>query len=187
MSALSCLRWQTMGARCPCGMVWSTGGHYLAVGTADGEIDIYVAADGTQMRSLTIHRGPILTIAWRPGSPIIATSGEDGAVRITDVQSCEVHDFLPPGNTPALHLAWNSGGTKLAVAAGSLVYVFRADGELISRLPVTESAIALMAWSPTEEHIAYAGVGFLGILNPAVEAPGFEPSWDVVSAKRGVV
>jgi WD40 repeat protein len=96
----------------------SAGDGLLAVGNADGVLEVYSSADQMLIARLQRHPGPVKGLAWRPEHNELATSCEDGRIRIfTVVQSS--NNSLPTlvldgHKGPALVVAWSADGTWLA-------------------------------------------------------------------------
>ena len=73
------------------------------------------------------HQGAVLAEGWHPGGNILATAGEDGVGRVWDVGSGEEHVVVPVGDGKGWveHLAWESGGERLAMTAGKTLQVLK--------------------------------------------------------------
>jgi WD40 repeat protein len=60
------------------------------------------------------HRGTILTVAFRPNSPQVATGGNDETIRIWDAMSGRCLVVLQDPNATVSSVAYNPQGTRLA-------------------------------------------------------------------------
>ena len=66
----------------PTALAYSDNGAFLAVGRADGSIDILWAGDGQHLRTLTGHSGPIRRLAFTPSAGLLLSAGADGTLRV---------------------------------------------------------------------------------------------------------
>jgi WD40 repeat protein len=69
------------------GLVISPDGSLLAVGLANGQIQLRSLADGTLLRSLQAHVGPLSDLAISSDGRYLASSGQDGTVPLWGIPS----------------------------------------------------------------------------------------------------
>ena len=68
-------------------------------------------------RTLRVHDDPVISVAWHPTLPLLATASEDFSVRIWDLRTdALVEEFRSNRNTPALRLKWSPDGRFLGVS-----------------------------------------------------------------------
>jgi WD40 repeat protein len=70
----------------PTALAYSDNGAFLAVGRADGSIDLLWASDGFLLRTLTGHRGRVRRLEFTSGAMDLVSSGEDGTVRVWGIR-----------------------------------------------------------------------------------------------------
>jgi WD40 repeat protein len=69
----------------PTALAYSDNGAFLAVGRADGSIDILWASDGLLLRTLTGHRSRVRHLAFTPDAMQLLSAADDGTVRVWGV------------------------------------------------------------------------------------------------------
>lgn len=144
----------------PVAMVWSPDGTGLAVGGGEGRLYL-LEADSGAVRTLGEHAPGVLELAWQPKGQWLASSGQDGSVRLWDTQA-------QGGDGRTLHraprwpagLAWRVDGRQLAFAAGKDVHVFDAEGAPLRTLAGHGTALSHLAWRGRDELVG-AGSGAL--------------------------
>ncbi|MEO8973156.1 MAG: NB-ARC domain-containing protein [Ktedonobacteraceae bacterium] len=68
---------------------YSPDGQLLAAGTADGEIRLWLASDGTPLQTLRGHGDWIRAVTFSPDGTLLASVGDDQAVRLWVVESSQ--------------------------------------------------------------------------------------------------
>ncbi len=68
-------------------------------------------------RTIRVHDGPVIGVAWHPTLPLLATAAEDFSVRIWDLRTDTlVEEFRTTRNTPTQRLRWSPDGRFLGVS-----------------------------------------------------------------------
>lgn len=155
----------------PVALAWTADGSALFVGGGEGAIHCVQARDG-DVRKLGEHAPGVLQLAIQPGGALLASSGQDGSVRLWNATG---EDRLPQ----ALHrakgwpagLAWRADGQALAFGVGKDVLVFDGSGTLQRELAGHAVTLSHVGWRGRNEIIA-AGNGALFI--DQVDAAGVE-------------
>ena len=116
-------------------LAWSPDGARLAAASAAGPVTIFAAADGAKQHVLPGHENGTNAIAWRSGEqPLLATGGQDGAVKFWDAPAGQhtATAKLGTGSAWVEHLAWSSAGVPPAAKAGETpALLFAAAGRTL--------------------------------------------------------
>jgi len=143
----------------PVAMAWAPDGRSLVVGGGEGRLCL-VGIDGT-VQQLGEHAPGVLELAWQPKGAMLASSGQDGAVRLWQTAD-------PQGGSRVLQqsmrwpagLAWRADGKQLAFASGKDLLLFDADGQLSRTLAGHGAALSHVLWRGRDALLA-AGNGAL--------------------------
>lgn len=68
-------------------LAWSEDGRLIAAGSADGELQVFNAADGKREARQKWTGGSVFSLAFQPGSQVLAAGGFDGRIRLFDSKS----------------------------------------------------------------------------------------------------
>src|SRR5581483_5397751 len=126
----------------------------------DGSVAVY-DRDGERGRRLSGHRSGALATAWSSSGKRLASAGQDGLVRLWD---CELDRELLPmeaGDEWVEHLAWCPRADVLASAAGQVVRLWDADGQLVHEYPALSHTVAGLVWRPASRRLTAAAYGGL--------------------------
>ncbi len=141
--------------------------------TPDGKQVVSASQAGVQVRSLSeldvtaslpTELAQVHDLALAPDGKTLAliggSSGESGAVEIREWPSGKLAATLPAGGDVAYRAAWNSDGSRLAVAcADRKVRVFAPDGKTAALVIECHSAAVQAAlWLAADDLILSAGV-----------------------------
>ena len=108
-------------------VMFSPDGSRLAVADASGQVAVWHVGSQECVFRNTNHQGAVLAEGWHLGGKILATAGEDGVGRVWDVGSGEERAVVPVGDGKGWveHLAWESGGERLAMTAGKTLQILK--------------------------------------------------------------
>ena len=170
-------------------LAWSAGGSQLAAASAAGPITLFATADGARHRELPGHEGGTNCLAWMPavqmtgdrgqtaGQPslssavrpppsILATGGQDGAVKFWDSIAGQHTATAALGTAWVEHLAWRCAPRRtddrgqtadpspppfaplLAAAAGRDLVLLNADASVRHRFKPAPKTITAVAAQP---------------------------------------
>ncbi|HEX7380278.1 MAG TPA: WD40 repeat domain-containing protein [Pirellulales bacterium] len=95
------------------------------------------------------HRGEIYTMEFNPAGTLLATYGEDGAVRLWNAETGELARIFVGADSPAGGIAWSPDGASIAVAAGGQIKAWQAaSGKPVCTIALIDGEAASFAWSP---------------------------------------
>jgi WD40 repeat protein len=138
----------------PVALAFSPDGRTLVVGGGEGRLYRVSAADGSA-QLLDDNSPGVLELAWQPKGSLLAATGQDGAVRVFDM------DEAAPA-ARALHRSqrwpagpcWRGDGQQLAVASGKDVLLFDTDGKLLRTIAGHTVPLTHLCWRGRDELIA---------------------------------
>jgi len=150
-------------------LAWSSDGAMLAAASGNGPIHLFASADGASRGSLEGHEDGSNAIAWHPSQSILASGGQDGAVKFWDAQAVQHVASASLGTAWVEHLAWRvppkSAGQDsqpeplLAAAAGRHLSFLRADASVVHTTKPAPKTISALAWQPAGGCLAAAYFG----------------------------
>jgi WD40 repeat protein len=152
-------------------LAWSPDGRQLAAASAAGPVSLFAADDGTRRHELPGHADGTNAVAWQPtggagSSSLLATGGQDGAVKFWDVAAGQHTGSASLGSAWVEHLGWRpaaavaSGAPSLLfAAAGRNLTALRADGSVAHTFKPAPKTISALAWQPAGGCAAVAYFG----------------------------
>jgi WD40 repeat protein len=144
----------------PVALAWTPDGSALLVGGGEGGIHRVQARDGA-MQKLGEHAPGLLQLAVQPGGALLATTGQDGSVRLWNFAGdALVPKILHRARSWPAGLAWRADGQAMAFTSGKDVLVFDADGQLLREMGGHSCPLTHLIWRGRNEVIA-AGNGAL--------------------------
>jgi hypothetical protein len=95
---------------------YSSGGKWLALGEAWGQIHLYEAATLSDDSVVRAHKGGVFSLAFAPRGNLLASAGHDGAVRLWNPLALESQPPMQIGSHQGLvwFVAFSSDGSTLA-------------------------------------------------------------------------
>ena len=132
----------------------------------------------------TRHRGRLLDAAVDPSGTRLATSGNDGTVRIWNLETGAFERVLLCHRWRASQLDWSHDGTRLvtnAHAGDGALRIWEADtGRLVKDLGRIN--VGLLAWSPDDTRL----VGTAGASGSIFMSDGVEPMREVAQVGQAI-
>jgi WD40 repeat protein len=140
-------------------------GRWLAAGGDDGLVRLYEPHSGAAPRHTFAHDGGVLAMAWHPKRAILATAGEDGAVRLwgADGAMLGIHQVR---SVWIEDLAWSPDGALCVAAAGKRLLGIDAQGALAWESAPHTNTIVRLAWRPDGKQLAAATYGGMRLYRP---------------------
>lgn len=156
----------------PADMGWSSCGRWLSAATTTGIVHLIDPVDGIQLDAWRAHDDGTLALRWHPTLPILATSGQDGHVRlwqISDaapvVQLADIALTGDPANSWIEHLSWRPDGAQLAAGCGKKICLLAPDGSRAGEYTFPGGTVGALCWRPKGAQLAAAGYGGVRIYN----------------------
>ena len=159
-------------------LAWSPDGALLAAASSAGPVSLFAAADGARRHLLPGHDNGTNCLAWapapsaQPAAPqaalVLATGGQDGAVKLWDATAGQHTATAKLGSAWVDHLAWRSvpnaqpatqNPPLLFAAAGRALTAIRADGSVAHTFKPAPKTITALAPQPAGGSVAVAYFG----------------------------
>jgi WD40 repeat protein len=138
-------------------LAWHPHGKVLAVGLANGVIQIWDMDAARFTRSLFGHRDLIASLDWSGGSQLVSSS-RDGTVKTWDVEHPSSGQRLNRGEAPVRHAVWNSAGSRLAWrdVEGTTIIWNQHTRSPEDEFFESDAGATALAWHPMYDCIAFA-------------------------------
>lgn len=138
-------------------LAWSPDGGQLAAASSAGPIVLHATTDGARRHPLPGHDDGTNTLAWQPGAALLASGGQDGAVKFWDAAAGQHVATAALGGAWVEHLAWTP--TSLFAAAGKNLFALRPDASLAHTFKPAPKSITALAAQPAGGSVAAAYFG----------------------------
>src|SRR6266566_8106002 len=109
-------------------VAWSPDGKHLALGEADGSVQVRNSTTGSILYTVQGHMNHVWSLAWSPDGKRLASASWDRTVQVWDANT-GAHQLTYPGQTDlVLAVAWSPDGTRIATAGSdNTVQVWNAN------------------------------------------------------------
>lgn len=121
----------------------SSDGSLLVSGTKEGTVSIWDIADSSILHQLPCHNGPIFAVALSPDERHVLSAGEDGCLKITDVQTGMLISSLPSGEVQRC-FRWNGQTVLSGNNSGELLVWDLVGGRILERIAGHADAVTCM-------------------------------------------
>lgn len=160
-------------------LAWSPDASQLAAASASGPLSLFAATDGTRSHNLPGHPDGTNCLAWQPPletqnsepktPPLLATGGQDGAVKFWDTSAGQHTATAALGSTWVEYLAWRPqpagaqpstlNSQLLFAAAGKNLFALHPDASLAHTFKPAPKSISALAFQPAGGCAAVAYFG----------------------------
>ena len=156
----------------PAAIGWSACGRWLAAATTSGVIHLIDARTGSQHTAWRAHDQGALALSWHPQWPVLASSGQDGRVKLWQLGDVESEGLVAdiglsddPNSLWVEHLSWRPDGKQLAAACGKKISLISLDGANNGAYVFPGGTVGALCWRPQGAQLAAAGYGGVRIYN----------------------
>ncbi|MGH7217567.1 MAG: WD40 repeat domain-containing protein [Nitrospiraceae bacterium] len=135
-------------------VAFAVDGNRFAACSASGQVAAWDVPSFKSACQIKRHRQSALTLAWHPKQNELATGGQDGVVRLWNMEMGEEQGALEVGEQGAWveHLAWSPDGATLAASAGKVLRLWaHVPGHVLSlagEVPAHKTTISSLTWMP---------------------------------------
>lgn len=164
-------------------LAWTPRGDLISAALVSGPIAFLEPASGRVLARVPGHGIGATSLHWHPTEPLLASSGQDGKVRLWDGNGRAVGK-LEGGGEWVARVEWSPDGRYLAAAAGRAVSLWDVTGALLQRLEPFASTASDIAWAPETAStpfdgpvVAVSGYGGAAILSPDASSPLRSYGW----------
>jgi Tol biopolymer transport system component len=142
-------------------VAFSPGGEQLATAGADGQIKVFVSADGRESKAYVTGAQPVTAVGWSRDGTRLAIGSDDGVVWIWDVKSGAVVETLEhPDLGPVFGVDWGPGDEAVAVVDGyGGLFTWSADGGALEEIARGAGAAWSVDWRPDGRYLLVGASG----------------------------
>ena len=143
-----------------CSVAWTHWGTYLAVGTNQGEVQVWDTVRNKKLRTLAGHRMRVGTLAWN--SHTLATGGRDRSIFLRDVRIPDHFTSRLSGHrSEVCGLKWSHDDQQLASGGNdNQLYIWNAASSVpVMNFGAHTAAVKALAWSPHQHGLLASGGG----------------------------
>lgn len=140
---------------------WSSDGGFVAIGTGNGDVELWDIEDQTKVRTMRGHESRVGVMSWNQA--ILSTGARSGTIFNHDVRIADHKIAELNGHTSELcGLEWRADGTQLASGGNdNLVNIW--DARLLTAPKWTKTnhraAVKAIAWCPWQSNLLATGGG----------------------------
>lgn len=140
---------------------WSSDGGFVAIGTENGDVQLWDIEDQTLVRTMKGHESRVGVMSWNQA--ILSTGARSGSIFNHDVRIADHKVSELNGHTSELcGLEWRADGAQLASGGNdNLVNIWDARLLTVSKWTKTnhKAAVKALAWCPWQSNLLATGGG----------------------------
>ncbi|KAJ2547885.1 WD repeat-containing protein slp1 [Coemansia sp. RSA 1933] len=139
---------------------WTADGTYIAIGTSDGDVQIWDAESQSKIRTMSGHQARVGVLSWE--RHLVSSGCRDGSIWNHDVRVAKhkIAEMVAHSNE-VCGLTWRSDGALLASGGNdNLVNIWDARSS-VPKFSKTQhtAAVRALAWSPWQLNLLASGGG----------------------------
>ncbi len=139
---------------------WTNKGQHIAIGTKNGQVQIWDANKCKKLRTMGGHFGRVSSMAWT--SSTLASGSRDQSILLRDVRAPEPYFSQLNGHKQEVcGLKWSFDETQLASGGNDnkLCVWTTASTSPLFKFSEHQAAVKAIAWSPHQSHLLASGGG----------------------------
>jgi len=148
-------------------VAWSEGGRHLAVGTTQGEVQLWDASQQQRVRSMEGHTARVGSLSWKKagsGQHYLASGSRDRLIHIRDPRSEKPYEMsLYAHKQEVCGLKWSHDERGMLASGGNdnklLVWDVTKHNQPIHTFADHTAAVKAIAWSPHQHGLLASGGG----------------------------
>lgn len=150
----------------PIQVAWSPDNETLAVAGVSGPIIVFNGENGAIRHTLSGHSLDTMAISWHKDSRVLASVGQDGKVRLWDTLLGTQISEMAGGSSWVERVAFSPSSDELVTAAGRVLRMWNAQGDLIREYPTANSTITDIKWRYDGKQFAISAYNGVVIYDP---------------------
>lgn len=170
-------RWQTDAGEHVTTLQWHPHSGVVVAGTAAGDLLVAGGTRGASILRIAAHAHGLRSLSCRPNAAWVATGGQDGMVRVWDLDTGSLVHEHAAGAAWVERVAWSPGGDWLACAAGKGVRIWTMAGRLVREFPTHRATVTDIQWHPRRAQFCSTSYGGVTLFDPERDAPLQTLSW----------
>ncbi|MCP3164289.1 WD40 repeat domain-containing protein [Myxococcus qinghaiensis] len=138
---------------------------FVVVDDLPATLDVFTVDSGAatySRREVLPHRYTVRAAAWSPTGDVLASSGDEGKVRLWNRAGDSLRTLDGHGGQPVRALAWNLAGTRLTTGGDDgVINVWNAEDGTLAQLPIRREptpALEVYQVAPSPDGVRVASV-----------------------------
>jgi WD40 repeat protein len=157
-------------------LAWSSDGRTVAAADVAEPISILEADTGEVLKRLSGHGFGTTSLSWNTRG-VLASAGQDGKVRLWDVNSGEGKE-LDGGSQWVEKVAFSPDGKHLVSSAAKKIRMWKRSGELLWESEDHQSTVSDVEWKPgSARDLATSAYGGVSLWKPGSPKPARKFEW----------